>query len=102
MKDDNMARSGWAGQGESRRGTAGRGEARQGKELEMTTNEKAAVVEATFCDWRTVRTRKTLQLIFEVEIEATENVLAVLGAPLPHKTTWVAIARLKTENNSSE
>lgn len=53
-----------------------------------------AVLQATFADWRTVKGRKQLQLIFEVPIEQQAHVLSVLGAPLSDTATWVAIARL--------
>lgn len=54
-------------------------------------------IRATFADWRTVKTRKALQLIFEVSLEQQAEVLAILGAPMPDVDTWVAIARLKPD-----
>lgn len=52
------------------------------------------VIQATFADWRTVKGRKQLQLIFEVPLEQQELVLKFLGAPLPYDAKWYAIARL--------
>ncbi len=55
----------------------------------------AAVIKATFSDWKTVKTRKVLQLIFEVPLEQTKLVLDTLGQPMPHEEMWVAIALLR-------
>lgn len=51
-------------------------------------------IKATFADWRPVKGRKQLQLIFEVPLETTAEVLKMLGAPMPDRETWVAIALL--------
>ena len=58
-------------------------------------SDDAAVISATFSEWKMVKTRKTLQLIFEVPLEAQAEALRVLGVPMPDKETWVAIARLE-------
>ena len=55
-----------------------------------------AVIQATFSDWRTVKGRKQLQLIFEVPLERQAEVLNMLGAPMPEAEIWCAIARLET------
>lgn len=47
---------------------------------------------ATFSDWRPVKGRKVLQLIFEVPVEQTADVLTKLGAPMPHEDRWCGIA----------
>ena len=52
------------------------------------------VIKATFSDWRPVKGRKVLQMVFEVPLEQTNEVLSMLGAPMPDKETWVAIALL--------
>lgn len=57
---------------------------------------KPAAISATFSDWRTVKGRKQLQLIFEVPLEQQTEVLGYLGAPVPDDPRWVAIALLKT------
>jgi hypothetical protein len=56
-----------------------------------------AVIQATFSDWRTVKGRKQLQLIFEVPLEQQGEVLAMLGAPEPSNPRWYAIAEMMTE-----
>lgn len=55
----------------------------------------AAAIRATYSDWRPVKSRKVLQLVMEVPIEQTEQVLQTLGAPMPDREMWVAIARLR-------
>lgn len=47
---------------------------------------------ATYSDWRPVKSRKALQLVFEVPLERQEEVLRILGAPLPDREQWVGIA----------
>lgn len=54
----------------------------------------AAVIQATFADWRTVKGRKQLQLIFEVPLERQKEVLNTLGAPSAADPAWCAIAVL--------
>lgn len=56
-----------------------------------------AVIKATFGEWRMVKGRKVLQLVFEVPLEQQQTVLETLGAPMPDVETWVAIARLRQE-----
>lgn len=56
-----------------------------------------AIIAATFSDWRPVKSRKVLQLIFEVPVEETEKVLTALGAPMPHEEHWCSIALLREE-----
>lgn len=55
----------------------------------------AAAIKATYSDWRTVKSRKVLQLVFEVALEEQDNVLGMLGAPLPDREVWCGIALLK-------
>ena len=57
----------------------------------------AAIIKATFSEWRMVKGRKVLQIICEVPLEAQRQVFEALGAPMPDAETWVAIARLRRE-----
>lgn len=57
----------------------------------------AAIIQATFSEWRMVKGRKVLQIICEVPLEAQGAVFGALGAPMPDRETWVAIARLRGE-----
>lgn len=54
----------------------------------------AAVIKATYSDWRPVKGRKVLQVIFEVPLEQQTEVLMMLGAPNPAEPAWCAIAKL--------
>ena len=60
---------------------------------------KAAIL-ATFADWRTVKGRKVLQLIFEVPLEDQAKVLTHLGAPMPMSEMWCGIARVTQEGKA--
>lgn len=64
------------------------------------TDEPAAI-KAVFADWRTVKGRKQLQLIFEVPLEQQGLVLKMLGAPMPDRHIPVAIALLDPGKESS-
>jgi hypothetical protein len=55
------------------------------------------VIQAVFYNWRPVVGHKRLQLIFEVPLEDTDIVLKMLGAPMPDKETWCAIALLERD-----
>jgi hypothetical protein len=56
----------------------------------------AAIIRATYSEWKMVKTRKVLVLSFEVPLEAQADVMAALGTPMPDAETWVAIARLRS------
>ncbi len=51
-------------------------------------------IEADYVNWRPVNGRKVLQLVFEVPLENTHDVLTRLGTPTPGESKWVAIALL--------
>lgn len=55
----------------------------------------AAAFKAEFCDIKLIRTRKCMQVIFEVPVEQSNDVLKALGGmPNPGTSVWCAIARL--------
>ena len=65
----------------------------------MTSNlrepsQQHAVVMATYAEWAMVKSRKVLRLVFELPLERQGEVLSTLGAPMPDKETWCAIALL--------
>lgn len=51
-------------------------------------------IEADYVNWRPVNGRKVLQLVFEVPLELTHDVLTRLGTPTPGESKWCAIALL--------
>jgi hypothetical protein len=58
--------------------------------------EKPAAFSATYSDLRLVKTRKVVQFVFEVPLEAAGHAMNVLGGmPSPMKEEWFAIARLQ-------
>lgn len=60
--------------------------------------EKAAF-SATYSDWRIVKGRKAVQIVFEVPLEAAHHAYNVLGGmPNFGSENWFAIARMKNEN----
>ncbi len=58
------------------------------------------VIKARYADWRTVKGRKVLQITLEVPLEQQEDVLSMLGAPMPDRDLWVAVARLTESQNT--
>ncbi|MBI1425815.1 MAG: hypothetical protein GC149_20520 [Gammaproteobacteria bacterium] len=67
-----------------------------------------AVIQGSFAEFKTVKTRSVAQIIIEVPIEASNHTLAALGGiPMPGKEQPVAVARMnadsvKRENKESE
>lgn len=56
-------------------------------------------IKCRYADWRPVKGRKVLQMVFEVPLEQQGEVLAMLGAPLPDRDLWVAVAILSDRQN---
>jgi hypothetical protein len=54
-------------------------------------------IQARYADWRPVKGRKVLQIVLEVPLEQQNEVLKLLGAPLPDRDLWVAVAVLSDE-----
>ena len=53
------------------------------------------IFSAEYADWKLIKTRGCVQLIFEIPIEKSDHAYSVLGGmPLPSKSRWVAIAAL--------
>lgn len=56
----------------------------------------AAVIQATFADFRIIKGRKQTQLVFEVPIEQADEALRIMGGlPRSDAERWFAIARLE-------
>lgn len=54
----------------------------------------ARIIRAEYSDFRMVKTRKVLQLVFEVPIEQASDALNKLGFPNPSDSVWCAVAVL--------
>lgn len=56
---------------------------------------KPSAFQATFSDFRLVRSRKVCQFVLECPIESADAALEALGGlPRPDKEAWVAVARI--------
>lgn len=58
-------------------------------------------IQARYADWRPVKGRKVLQIVLEVPLEQQGEVLNMIGAPLPDRDLWVAVAVLSDQKNDS-
>lgn len=55
-----------------------------------------AALKACYADWKLIKTRSTVQLVFEVPVEQSGLAYEVLGGmPQPGSEVWCAIARLQ-------
>src|SRR3972149_8792011 len=58
-----------------------------------------AAFQAAYTDWKLIRTRGVVQVVFEVPIERSREAYDALGGmPTPASEVWCAIARLNMEN----
>lgn len=58
----------------------------------------AAVFKACYAEWRVIKTRATVQLVFEIPIERADEAYQVLGGmPIAAHEIWCGIARLGSE-----
>lgn len=58
-------------------------------------------IQARYADWKPVKGRKVLQIILEVPLEKQNEVLMLLGAPLPDRDLWCGIALLEDGKNDT-
>ncbi len=58
-----------------------------------------AAFRATYSDWKLIRSRKVVQVVLEIPLEASGQAYDVLGGmPNPGAETWCAVARLNSES----
>ena len=61
-----------------------------------SASDKPAAFEATYSEWRLIKTRQAIQIIFEVPLHRSDEAYQVLGGmPQPGSEQWFAIARLQ-------
>lgn len=60
----------------------------------------ADVLQCTYADLKTVKTRGVCQIILEMPIEGMADAFGLLGAPVPGNEVWVAVARLRTDGTA--
>jgi hypothetical protein len=59
-------------------------------------SETAPIFTATYADWKVIKTRQMVQVVFEIPIGAERHAYNILGGMPNHgKEAWFAIARLK-------
>lgn len=62
----------------------------------------AAAFQATYSDWRIIKGRKVVQVVFELPIEKADEAYQVLGGmPIAANETWCGIARLDLSQRRS-
>ena len=62
----------------------------------------AAAFKATFADWKLIKTRGCIQLVFEVPLHESDMAYRVVGGmPNAAEERWFAIARLTTEGRAA-
>jgi len=59
--------------------------------------ERPAAIRADFCNLRNIQGRKVIQIVLEVPVERSEEILGVLGWPDAHSPKQVAIALLNED-----
>lgn len=62
-----------------------------------------AAIRAEYTDWKLIRTRSTVQIIFEIPVARSSEAFDCLGGmPDPSKSIWCAIARLKEGDETGQ
>jgi len=56
--------------------------------------EELAVIEASYSDFKLIKTRSSAQIILEIPIEEAERALKIFGVPMPGAEIRVAVARI--------
>jgi len=63
---------------------------------------KPAAFKASYADWKLVKTRACVQIIFEIPVEKANEAYEVLGGmPFAATESWFAIARLKQQQEET-
>ena len=58
--------------------------------------------QATYSDWRLIKSRKVVQVVLEIPIEAANAAYHVLGGmPDPSKSVWCGVARLNANGDGT-
>lgn len=60
----------------------------------MQNSEESRVIKGTYSDLKLVKTRKVLQMVIELPVEAQDDFITKFGLPKPDAEMWVAVARL--------
>lgn len=58
-------------------------------------SRSAAAFQASYADWKLIRSRKVIQVVLEIPLEQADQAYAVLGGmPNPGAEIWCGVARL--------
>tara|TARA_R110000824_G_scaffold162525_1_gene338217 strand:- start:1297 stop:1725 length:429 start_codon:yes stop_codon:yes gene_type:complete len=58
------------------------------------------VITGTYSDFKIIKTRQVAQVIIEVPLERSKEVIDKFGLPMPNEEIWVAIAQIRTERST--
>lgn len=59
-------------------------------------DNSAAVFGAEYVDWKLIKTRQTVQIVFEIPLAAADHAYEALGGmPNNERSDWFAIAKMK-------
>lgn len=68
-----------------------------GNGLEQQGSKGERMIQATYSDFKVIKTRQVAQLIFEVPLEMGERAIKQLGMPMPDREIWVEIDIIKSD-----
>lgn len=58
--------------------------------------DKPAAFGAEYADWKLIKTRETVQVVFEIPLSAADHAYQVLGGmPKPGTSIWFGIAKME-------
>jgi hypothetical protein len=70
--------------------------------ISMNPMTKPAAFKASYADWKLVKTRSCVQIIFEIPVEKANEAYEILGGmPISATESWFAIARLKQQQEET-
>ena len=58
--------------------------------------EDGIAIKGTYADFKTVKSRSVVQMVIEIPIEQSTELVSKFGIPIPSEEVWVAVARLQT------
>jgi hypothetical protein len=61
-----------------------------------------AALQGTYSDLKFVKTRKVVQMVVELPIEAGDRLVEIFGVPRPDDEVWVAVARIHSPSLREE
>lgn len=55
------------------------------------------VITGTYSDFKIIKTRQVAQVVIEVPLERSKDVIDKFGLPMPNEELWLAVAAIKSE-----